>query len=71
MFDAPPPGDANFAVNLVKLLNAIEPPTLTIADRAQISEATSERKFAHGNKRIRRRPDLVFFVSAITTSIAN
>jgi type I restriction enzyme R subunit len=30
-----------------------------------IPEATFERKFAHGNKRIRRRPDLVFFVNGL------
>jgi type I restriction enzyme R subunit len=35
-----------------------------------IPEATFERKFAHGNKRIRRRPDLVFFVNGLYLAYA-
>jgi len=35
-----------------------------------IPEATFERKFVHGNKRIRRRPDLVFFVNGLYLAYA-
>ena len=35
-----------------------------------IPEATFERKFAHSNKRIRRRPDLVFFVNGLYLAYA-
>lgn len=34
-----------------------------------IPEATFERKFAHGNKRIRRRPDLVFFCQRLVSGL--
>lgn len=35
-----------------------------------IPEATFERRFAQGNKRIRRRPDLVFFVNGLYLAYA-